>query len=166
MTRHNLAVPRRTLALVLTVGLVATALVVAPAAGAGGKNHFRPSGAFDGARDAGGEARELRTPQQYEEEAADNPVTGTQSLFSQCRYAPFAGHTDIYAPFAAWEHDAIVGDTQFPFADGTSCYNPQNEQNIVINPTNTANVVTSANEYRDDSAASTSRTMAPAPGRT
>jgi hypothetical protein len=149
---HRDPLPRwRKLAVMLTLTLVATALVVSPAAGAGGKNHFRPSGAFEGAEGAGGEAGELRTPQQYEEEAQDNPVTGSQSLFSQCRFAPFAGRTDIYGPFAAWEHDAIVGDTEFGFADGTSCYNPQNEQNIVINPKNPANVVTSANEYRDDS---------------
>src|SRR5262249_21937527 len=31
---------------------------------------------------------------------------------------------------------------------GTLCYQPQNEQNIVVNPTDGQNVVTSANDYR------------------
>ena len=55
---------------------------------------------------------------------------------------------NVYDPLAAWEHDVIVDDTDFAFADGTSCWNPQNEQNIVINPTNNDNIVTSANDYR------------------
>ena len=42
----------------------------------------------------------------------------------------------------------IIGDTLSTFADGTQCYNPQNEQNIVINPTNRNNIVTSSNDYR------------------
>jgi hypothetical protein len=41
-----------------------------------------------------------------------------------------------------------VGDTTFTLVDGTQCYNPQNEQNIVVNPTNNLNVVTSSNDYR------------------
>ena len=36
----------------------------------------------------------------------------------------------------------------FSWVDGTFCYNPENEQNIVVNPTNNLNVVTSANDYR------------------
>jgi hypothetical protein len=97
-----------------------------------------------------GEAGELRTPLQFEEEAADHPQSGVQTLFSRCRLAPFGGNLFEYAPIAAPEYDAIVDDTLFYFADGTSCYNPQNEQNIVINPTDPNNVVTSANEYRDN----------------
>ena len=97
-----------------------------------------------------GEAGELRTPLQYEEEAANHPQTASQTLFSRCRFAPFAGSVALFNPIVAPESDAIVNDTLFFFADGTSCYNPQNEQNIVINPANAMNVVTSANEYRDN----------------
>jgi hypothetical protein len=56
----------------------------------------------------------------------------------------------LYNPITAPEYDSIVNDTAFGFADGSSCYNPQNEQNIVINPANALNVATSANEYRDN----------------
>ena len=125
----------------LCVALAATFLV-AGAANAGG-NRFKASGPDMGA----GEASELRTPLQFEEEALNNPLAGAQVLFSRCRFAPFAGGA-LYAPLGGAERDAIVGDTQFGFADGTSCYNPQNEQNIVINPSDSRNIVTSANEYR------------------
>ncbi len=118
-----------------------------PASGEpGGHNRFRAT-IPDGAE---GEAGELRTPLEFEEEAADNPQAGAQILFSRCRAAPFFGDTSLYPPLAAPEYDAIVDDTLFYFADGTSCYNPQNEQNIVINPTDSTNVATSANEYRDN----------------
>ena len=121
----------------------AAAGVHATAATAGG-NRFKASGPDMGA----GEASDLRTPLQFEEEAADNPQPGNQILFSRCRQAPFAGNPALYAALAGQEHDAIVGDTTFAFADGSTCYNPQNEQNIVINPANGLNIVTSANEYR------------------
>ena len=109
-------------------------------ASAGG-NRFKPSGPVEGA----GEASELRTPLQFEEEAANNPLVGRQVLFSRCRRAPLPGP---YAALVPPEHDAIVGDTDFAFADGSRCFNPQNEQNIVINPANAMHIVTSANEYR------------------
>jgi hypothetical protein len=125
-----------------SVALAATFLF-AGAANAGG-NRFKASGPDMGA----GEGSELRTPLQFEEEALDNPLAGAQVLFSRCRFAPFAGGAPLYAPLGGAERDAIVGDTQFGFADGTSCYNPQNEQNIVINPSDSRNIVTSANEYR------------------
>jgi hypothetical protein len=97
-----------------------------------------------------GEAGELRTPLQFEEEAADHPQSFTQSLFSRCRFAPFTT-TGVYNPIVPPPvSDAIVGDTAFSFADGTSCYNPQNEQNIVVNPADLLNVATSSNEYRDN----------------
>jgi hypothetical protein len=108
-------------------------------------NRFKASGPDMGA----GEGSELRTPQQFEEEAANNPLVGAQILFSRCRRAPFTD-PGLYAPLAPPEHDAIVGDTAFGFADGSSCFNPQNEQNIVIDPTNANHLVTSANEYRID----------------
>src|SRR5262249_46200393 len=94
-----------------------------------------------------GEAGELRTPLQFEEEAADHPQTFSQSLFSLCRKAPFT-NPGLYSAIVAPVFDAIVDDTAFAFADGTSCYNPQNEQNILVNPGNVLNVVTSSNEYR------------------
>src|SRR4029077_20502704 len=67
--------------------------------------------------------------------------------FSLCRRAPFTS-TNLYSPLAGGNADAVVGDTTFTLVDGTQCYNPQNEQNIVINPANSQNVVTSANDYR------------------
>ena len=129
-----------------SAALVAASLVAGSAAAAQGGNRFKASGPDMGA----GEASELRTPLDFEEEAADNPQAGAQILFSRCRQAPFAVNTGLYNPLGGQEHDAIVGDTTFTFADGSTCYNPQNEQNIVINPSNSANVVTSANEYRAD----------------
>src|SRR5438105_1041005 len=78
--------------------------------------------------------------------ATAHPQSATQSLFSRCRRAPFSGTVSLYSPITAPVFDAIVNDTAFAFADGSSCYNPQNEQNIVINPANAQNVVTSSNE--------------------
>src|SRR6266571_4139678 len=79
------------------------------------------------------------------------PRPSGKIFVSRCRFAPFISTTTLYAPFAGTQTaDAIVGDTTFPLANNTKCYNPQNESNIVINPTNANNVVTSANEYRID----------------
>jgi hypothetical protein len=94
------------------------------------------------------EAAEMHDIQHFDEHAQEHPVTSDQFLFSRCRFEPFAGDVNVYAPLASWERDVIVDDTPFQFADGTSCYNPQNEQNIVVNPTNRNNIVTSANDYR------------------
>ena len=127
--------------LVRAAALLTGSLALCTAAAAGG-NRFKASGPDMGA----GEASELRTPLQFEEEALNHPLAGAQVLFSRCRKAPF--NAPLYAPLAGQEHDAIVGDTAFAFADGSTCFNPQNEQNIVINPANDMNVVTSANEYR------------------
>ena len=134
------------LAFVASAAFVAASLVAGASAAAPGGNRFKASGPDMGA----GEASELRTPLEFEEEAADNPQAGARILFSRCRLSPFAGNTGLYSPLGGQEHDAIVGDTTFAFADGSTCYNPQNEQNIVINPANAANIVTSANEYRAD----------------
>ncbi|MBA2381387.1 MAG: exo-alpha-sialidase [Chloroflexi bacterium] len=134
----------RRLAILATTSLVAASLFSGASsaiAAGGGKNHFKATIADGG----GGEAGELRTPLQFEEEAANAPGVGAQTLFSRCR---FDLGSKVYAPIGGQQHDAIVGDTSFTFADGTSCFNPQNEQNIVINPGNTQNLVTSANEYR------------------
>ena len=130
-----------TIAAVLACGLLA-----APGRAVAASDHYRATIPDGGA----GEAGELRTPQQFEQAAADHPQSGTQVLFSRCRFRPFSGSVAIYKPIAAPEFDAIVGDTTFSYTDGTSCYNPQNEQNIVINPADAQNVVTSANEYRDN----------------
>ena len=135
----------RRLAILATASLVAASLLsgasIATAA-SGGTDHFKATIADGGA----GEAGELRTPLQFEQQAATAAGVGTQTLFSRCRRDL---GSKVYNAFGPKEHDAIVGDTRFTFADGTSCYNPQNEQNIVINPANAANLVTSANEYRD-----------------
>jgi len=131
----------RRLTLASALALVACGLGAGAASAAG--NRFKASGPDMGA----GEASELRTPLQFEEEAANNPLVGSQILFSRCRKAPF-DNANLYSPLAKTEHDAIVGDTTFGFADGTSCFNPQNEQNIVIDPSNAQHLVTSANEYR------------------
>ena len=147
MISNYAEVPRhlRRIAVLGFAALTATGLAIGNAEAGG--NRFKASGPDMGA----GEGSELRTPLQFEEEAANNPLAGRQVLFSRCRAAPFAGNTTLYAPLASPKHDAIVGDTAFAFADGSTCYNPQNEQNIVINPANSQNIVTSANEYRDNS---------------
>lgn len=120
----------------LAIGLFAGAAVAAG-------NRFKATAPDMGA----GEGSELRTPLQFEEEAQNNPLAGSQVLFSRCRKAPF-DNAGLYAPLTGQEHDAIVGDTLFAFADGSTCFNPQNEQNIVIDPTNSRHLVTSSNEYR------------------
>ncbi len=127
----------------IACGLLALA---APGQAVAASDRYRATIPDGGAGDAG----ELRTPQQFEQAAADHPQTGAQALFSRCRFPPFSGSVAIFNPIIAPEYDAIVSDTTFSFTDGTSCYNPQNEQNIVINPVDGQNIVTSANEYRDD----------------
>jgi hypothetical protein len=122
--------------------LVVAGLTAATSAAAGG-NRFHATAPDDGA----GEGSELRTPQQFEDEAANNPSASSSILFSRCRRSPF-DTTGLYHSFAPSEHDAIVGDTEFAFADGSTCFNPQNEQNIVNNPMQPLNIVTSSNEYR------------------
>lgn len=86
-------------------------------------------------------------PNDYEAVAAGRPDADGLVLFSLCRRAPFTS-SSLYAPIAGGNTDAIDADTTFVLADGTQCYEPQNEQNIVINPVNPSNVVTSANDYR------------------
>jgi hypothetical protein len=89
----------------------------------------------------------LFSPADFEAAAASHPDRNGLVFFSLCRRAPFTS-TTLYAPFSGVNANAIVNDTTFTLVDGTQCYNPQNEQNIVINPTNGKNVVTSANDYR------------------
>lgn len=93
----------------------------------------------------------LYTPLQFETALASRPDANGMIFVSRCRFAPFSTSTTLYNSFAGTKTaDAIVGDTTFQLAGGTTCYNPQNESNIVVNPTNPNNVVTSANEYRID----------------
>ena len=144
-SRVSASARARRLAAVAALSLLCAAVggSLSPAiAASGGHDHFKATIPDGG---DGGEARELRDPLDFEEEATDNPASGTQALYSRCRYDM---QSTTYAPLGAHEHDVIVGDTEFGFADGTHCYNPQNEQNIVINPSDSRNVVTSANEYR------------------
>ena len=136
----------RRISLIAVLALIGATLISGSAiAASGGKNHFVASNS-DGSESA--EAAELHDLQSFDENAEANPVQGADALFSQCRFAPFNGQLSIYPSLAANEHDVITGDTLSTFADGTQCYNPQNEQNIVINPTNRANIVTSSNDYR------------------
>jgi hypothetical protein len=130
----------RQFAVIGAAALLSTGLTLGTAHAA--SNRFKASGPDMGA----GEGSELRTPLQFEEEALNNPLAGTQVLFSRCRRTPF--DAPLYGALGAHESDAVVGDTTFAFADGSTCYNPQNEQNIVINPVNKQHLVTSANEYR------------------
>jgi hypothetical protein len=120
----------------------ALALVSAGSANAAG-SHFKALGPnkAQGGDDA------LFFPNDFEAAVASQPQPNSLTFFSLCRRAPFDS-TSLYSPFPASNADAIVGDTTFELVDGTFCYNPQNEQNIVINPTNSLNVVTSANDYR------------------
>ena len=137
----------RRLSLLAILALIGSMVFSASSlAAAGGRDRFRPSG--DGDAGESGEAAEMRNMQEVEDKAAEHPVSGTQSLFSRCRFSPFANGTVTYSALMPYEHNVIVDDTAFAFADGTSCYNPQNEQNIVVNPTNPANIVTSSNDYR------------------
>ena len=121
---------------------------LAATASATGGDHFKPSSPTP----LGPPSDELRTPADYEAAAASHPLKNSLVLVSRCRFAPFNGSTNFYSPISGNVSDAIVGDTTFSFADGSQCYNPQNESNIVVNPTNSNNVVTSANEYRIDGA--------------
>jgi BNR repeat-like domain len=93
----------------------------------------------------------LRTPADYEAALASRPNANDEIFVSRCRFAPFSTSVNVYSSFGGTKQaDAIVGDTTFPLANNTICYNPQNESNIVVNPKNSQNVVTSANEYRID----------------
>ncbi len=95
-----------------------------------------------------GSGDSLFTPQQFEAATAAYPGSNSLIYVSQCRFAPFTSM--FYSAITGNVFDTIVNDTTFPLANNTSCYNPQNESNIVVNPTNSNDVLTSANEYRID----------------
>lgn len=86
-------------------------------------------------------------PNDFEAAAAARPDPNGLVFFSLCRRAPFTSSA-LYATLSGGNVDAVVGDTTFVLVDGTRCGEPQNEQNIVVNPTNNLNVVTSSNDYR------------------
>lgn len=86
-------------------------------------------------------------PNDFEAAVAAQPDPNGLVFFSLCRRAPFTSSA-LYATLSGGNADAVVGDTTFTLVDGTQCYNPQNEQNIAVNPTNNLNVVTSSNDYR------------------
>jgi len=134
------------LGIIFALALLGSTMVGSTALAAGGHDRFQPSASDTTAES--GDIAEMHDLRHFDESAAANPVRGTQGLFSQCRFAPFNGQTNIYPALAANEHDVIIGDTLSTFADGTQCYNPQNEQNLVINPRNRNNIVTSSNDYR------------------
>src|SRR5215470_3503996 len=80
--------------------LLVAGLTIATAATAGG-NRFKATAPDSDA----GEGSELRTPLQFEEEAADNPRPDARILFSRCRRAPF-DTISLYSPLVPPEHDA------------------------------------------------------------
>jgi len=86
-------------------------------------------------------------PNDFEAVTASRPDPNALTFFSLCRRAPFTS-TTLYSSFSVVNANAIVNDTTFTLVDVTKCYNPQNEHNIVINPTNESNVVRAANDYR------------------
>ncbi len=113
---------------------------------AGSGDRFKPS-----SRTTAGPAEDnLYSPQDFETAVASQPAPNSLILVSRCRFAPFAGNPSFYAGISGGVTDAIVDDTTFSYPDGTQCYNPQNESNILVNPTNSNNLLTSANEYRVD----------------
>lgn len=147
-SKHRLVA--RALALALLGAAAATA-------GAAGENRFRPSG-LDGVGSPTPVKKPRWTVQDFEDVAAAHPVAGALIghpgpnafvLFSQCR----AMTASNYAALVSGEADAVAGDTPFAFGAALpglaqQCFNPQNEHNIVVNPANPNNIVTSANEYR------------------
>jgi len=126
----------------LTTMLVASFLVAASQSQAAPKvDRFLPTSVM-WASDGG--ISDLASPQIYEAAAQAHPVSLNQVLFSRCRTHPL-NSSALYNPFSG---DVINDDSSSTYSDGTSCGSPQNEQNIVINPSDPSNIVTSANDYR------------------
>jgi len=122
--------------------LVASFLVAASQSQAAPKvDRFLPTSVM-WASDGG--ISDLASPQIYEAAAQAHPVSLNQVLFSRCRTHPL-NSSALYNPFSG---DVINDDSSSTYSDGTSCGSPQNEQNIVINPSDPSNIVTSANDYR------------------
>src|SRR6266581_3962395 len=125
---------RFVLVVVALVGVVTTMLVGSSAA-AQSVDHFKALG--PNKSEASDDA--LFFPSDFEAAAAAHPEQNSLVFFSRCRRAPFDSPT-FYSPFSSTESDAIVNDTTFALVDGTTCYEPQNEQNIVVNPSDGQNV--------------------------
>jgi hypothetical protein len=79
-----------------------------------------------------------------DETALDTPAAAA----GLCRSAP-VNLPGAYAPLAATEVDAIVGDpvNNSGFSN-FGCTTPQNETTIAVNPTNGNNLIAGANDYR------------------
>jgi hypothetical protein len=79
-----------------------------------------------------------------DETALDTPAAAA----GLCRSAP-VNLPGAYAPLAASEVDAIVGDpvNNSGFSN-FGCRTPQNETTIAVNPTNANNLIVGANDYR------------------
>ena len=122
---------------------LALALASSPLAQAAG-DHFKALGPDKGQANRDDS---LFYPNDFEAAVAAHPDPNSLVFLSLCRRAPFTS-TTLYSALSGGNVDAVVWDTTFVLVDGTQCYNPQNEQNIVINPTHSANIVTSANDYR------------------
>lgn len=90
---------------------------------AGSGDRFGPSAPTT----AGPAEDRLSTPQDYEAALANLSAANNLALVWQCRFAPFAGNTGLYGGLEAGVSDPIVGENTFGFADGTHCYNPQND---------------------------------------
>jgi hypothetical protein len=136
------------------IGVVAcaTALLVslcaAPAIAEQSENRMQPT-SIDGPSGPTPIKKPRWTLQDFEDSYANKPIPGSALglpeanafvLFSQCRRLSGT----VYPGFVAGESDAIVEDTAFQFAGAlpglsSFCFNPQNEQNIVVNPTNPNN---------------------------
>jgi hypothetical protein len=127
----------------LTTVMVASFSVAATQSQAAPKvDRFQPT-SVTWASDGG--ISDLASPQIFETAAQAHPVSSNQVLFSRCRTHPFNSPT----LFSSFSGDVINQDKSSFYSDGTSCGSPQNEQNIVINPSDPSNIVTSANDYRD-----------------
>lgn len=126
----------------LTTVLVTSFLVAASQSQAAPKvDRFQPTSVL-WALDGG--ISDLASPQIFETAAQAHPVSANQVLFSRCRTHPF-NSSALYSSFSG---NVINQDSSSLYSDGTSCGSPQNEQNIVINPSDPSNIVTSANDYR------------------
>src|SRR5262249_15128226 len=106
-------------------------------------DHFKPLGPDR----SQGPADSLVFPNDFEAAAAAHPDANGLVFFSLCRRPPFTS-SSMYAPFAPRRLDAVVSDTKFTLMDGTQCFEPQNGQNLVINPANSQNIVTAASDFR------------------
>src|SRR5512146_838688 len=109
------------LGIIAALALVGSLVLGVPALARGtGHDPFYPS-----ASDTGGESGDLAemwNVAHFDAAAQAHPVAGAAALFSQCRFDPMKSAS--YPALAANEHDVVVGDTSFGFADGTSCFNP------------------------------------------